>query len=33
VEPEITPQLALAERVWGAEKEPLHHGEPLHTPQ
>jgi hypothetical protein len=24
VETEITPQLALAERVWGAEKEPLH---------
>ena len=27
---EITPQLALAERVWGAEKEPLYPGEPLH---
>jgi len=32
VETAITPQLALAERVWGAEKEPLYPGEPLHTP-
>ena len=31
VETEITPPLAPSERLRGAETEPLHHAEPLHT--
>ena len=31
VEIAITPPLAPSERLRGAETEPLHHGEPLHT--
>ena len=31
VERAITPQLVPSERLRGAETEPFHHGEPLHT--